>query len=263
MSYSHLSPLFFNWISRNHSLSIHISSQLWMLKNAINISDCIYSKFLRLYLFQKNIDIKRVRAYYSKRDIESWQLTGCRSSYKYISRSMDPVIGQLPSNSIFMEQDHRPKSDLLWQSTRDLFFIYIYIYLFVTFPSFSCFPGLYLFLYLHHPPMLSRGCLICCRRYRTDGSFFHFSRIPSPLLNRSTFCPESSEFWLRVVKQMFGESARTWACNRVLHGKRRICWYLLSMYWSFVVVPLREETAEWAFSMVGTIESRIRDRMEM
>lgn len=127
MSYSHLSPLFFNWISRNHSLSIHISSQLWMLKNAINISDCIYSKFLRLYLFQKNIDIKRVRAYYSKRDIESWQLTGCRSSYKYISRSMDPVIGQLPSNSIFMEQDHRPKSDLLWQSTRDLFFIYIYI----------------------------------------------------------------------------------------------------------------------------------------
>lgn len=127
MSYSHLSPLFFNWISRNHSLSIHISSQLWMLKNAINISDCIYSKFLRLYLFQKNIDIKRVRAYYSKRDIESWQLTGCRSSYKYISRSMDPVIGQLPSNSIFMEQDHHPKSDLLWQSTRDLFFIYIYI----------------------------------------------------------------------------------------------------------------------------------------
>lgn len=127
MSYSHLSPLFFNWISRNHSLSIHISSQLWMLKNAINISDCIYSKFLRLYLFQKNIDIKRVRAYYSKRDIESWQLTGCRSSYKYISRSMDPVIGQLPSNSIFMEQDHHPKSDLLWQSTRDLFYIYIYI----------------------------------------------------------------------------------------------------------------------------------------
>lgn len=116
---------------------------------------------------------------------------------------MDPVIGQLPSNSIFMEQDHRPKSDLLWQSTRDLFFIYIYIYLFVTFLSFSCFPGLYLFLYLHHPPMLSRGCLICCRRYRTDGSFFHFSRIPSPLLNRSTFCPESSEFWLHVVKQMW------------------------------------------------------------
>lgn len=202
MSYSHLSPLFFNWISRNHSLSIHISSQLWMLKNAINISDCIYSKFLRLYLFQviqlatrvllivksnpikikiknlslKNIDIKKVRAHYSKRDIESWQLTGCRSSYKYISRSMDPVIGQLPSNSIFMEQDHRPKSDLLWQSTRDLFFIYIYI-------SSSLFS-------LFHAFLVSISSSISTIRPCFHGGAWFVAADTGPMVRFSTF-PES------------------------------------------------------------------------
>lgn len=119
--------------------------------------------------------------HYSKRDIESWQLTGRRFSYKYISRLKHPVIGQLPSNSIFMDKttvQNRIFSDNL--RVIYFFFFYIYIYLFVTFLSFSSFPGLYLFLYLHYPPMLSRGWLICCRRYRTDGSTLVFPLFPNP-----------------------------------------------------------------------------------
>lgn len=98
-------------------------------------------------------------------------------------------------------------------------YIYIYIYIFVTFPSFAPFPCLYLFLY---PPMLSRGWLICCRRYRTDGSTARFSTfLESPPL--SPFLPT-------VVKSRYLLSGIEWIlvarsknkCLARARGHRRV-----------------------------------------
>lgn len=164
--------------------------------------------------------------HYSKRDIESWQLTGRRSSYKYISRLKHPVIGQLPSNSIFMDKT-TVQNRIFSDNLRVIYFFFIYIY--ISLCHFSLFFILSWSLSLPLSPLSAHaftGVVDLLPQIQDRWIHARFSTFPeslSPLLNRSTFCPESSEFWLRVVKQMFGESARTRACNQVLHGKRRIC----------------------------------------
>lgn len=130
---------------------------------------------------------------------------------------MDPVIGQLPSNSIFM--DKTTVQDRIFSDNLSIFLFSLYISIFVTFPSFAPFPRLYLFLY---PPMLSRGWLICCRRYRTDGSTARFSTfLESPPL--SPFLPT-------VVKSRYLLSGIEWIlvarsknkCLARARGHRRV-----------------------------------------
>lgn len=147
--------------------------------------------------------------HYSKWDIESWQLTGRRSSYKYISRSKHWRCYRPITIERYLWT--RPPSKIgspLTIYARSIFF-------FISLRHFSLFCTLSSSLSLLLSPLSAyvfMGWLICCRRYRIDGSMLVFPLFPNPLpplLNRSIFCPGSSEFWLRVVKQMFGENART------------------------------------------------------